>query len=181
MDTASLPPGPGPAALNMLGWVTRPIPFMEHARRRFGDRFAVDMGPAEGTWIFITQPDEIREIFLAPADVLHPGAGAGVLEPVVGSRSVLLLDGREHLTQRKLMLPPSTASGCGRSSGVMEEVAAREVDAAGAPARRSRCTAHAAAPLEIILRAVFGLAAGPRLDELRVYAQAGCSTSAPRR
>ena len=89
----------------MLGWVTRPIPFMERCRARYGDRFTVDMGPPEGKWIFLTQPDEIREMFTAPADVLHPGEGAQVLEPIVGSRSVLLLDGREHLSQRKLMLP----------------------------------------------------------------------------
>ena len=38
------------------------------------------MGPPEGKWIFLTQPDEIREMFTAPADVLHPGEGARVLE-----------------------------------------------------------------------------------------------------
>ena len=115
VTAAPLPPGPRLAPLNMLGWVTRAIPFMERCRARYGDRFTVDMGPPEGKWIFLTQPDEIREMFTAPADVLHPGEGARVLEYIVGSRSVLLLDGREHLSQRKLMLPPSTASACARS------------------------------------------------------------------
>jgi cytochrome P450 len=168
VTAATLPPGPGPAPLNMLGWVMRPIPFMEHARRRFGDRFTVDMGPPEGKWIFITQPEEIREVFAAPADVLHPGEGARVLEPIVGSRSVLLLDGREHLTQRKLMLPAFHGERMRALVGVMEEVAAREVDGwrpGGTFVLHERTQALT---LEIILRAVFGLAAGPRLDELRV-------------
>jgi cytochrome P450 len=153
--------------LNLLGWTLRPVPFMEQCRARYGDRFTVDMGPPEGKWIFLTRPDDIREMFSAPADVLHPGEGARVLEPVVGSRSVLLLDGAEHLAQRKLMLPAFHGERMRALTGVMEEVAAAEVAGwrPGAP-----FTLHArtqALTLEVILRAVFGMAAGPRLDELR--------------
>src|SRR4051812_8041190 len=141
---------------------------MEGCRRRYGDRFTVDMGPPEGKWIFVTQPDEIREVLTAPADALHPGEGARVLEPIVGMRSVLLLDEGEHLAQRKLMLPAFHGERMRALVGVMGEVAAAEV--AGWPrgpsfALHERTQAMA---LEVILRAVFGLAAGPRLDELRV-------------
>lgn len=165
--TASLPPGPGPAPLNLLGWVTRPIPFMERCRERYGDRFTVDLGPPEGKWIFITQPDELREVFSAPADVLHPGEGVRVLEYVVGPRSILLLDGREHLAQRKLMLPAFHGERMRALVGVMEDVAEREV-ATWRP--HDPLVLHErtqALTLEIILRAVFGLAAGPQLDDLR--------------
>ncbi len=163
----SLPPGPGPIPLNLLGWTLRPVPFMEQCRARYGDRFTVDIGPPEGKWIFLTQPDEIREMFSAPADVLHPGEGARVLEPVVGSRSVLLLDGAEHLAQRKLMLPAFHGERMRALTGVMEEVAAAEVAGwrPGAPFTLHERTQ--ALTLEVILRAVFGMAAGPQLDELR--------------
>ena len=153
--------------LNLLGWTLRPVPFMERCRARYGDRFTVDIGPPEGKWIFLTQPDEIREMFSAPADVLHPGEGARVLEPVVGPRSVLLLDGAEHLAQRKLMLPAFHGERMRALTGVMEEVAAAEV-AGWRPGEPF--TLHArtqALTLEVILRTVFGMAAGPRLDELR--------------
>jgi cytochrome P450 len=162
-----LPPGPGPFPLNLLGWTARPVPFMERCRRRYGDRFTVDLGPPEGKWIFITQPDEIRQVFTAPADVLHPGEGARVLEPVVGPRSVILLDEREHLAQRKLMLPAFHGERMRALVGVMEEVAEREVASwhAGAPFALHQRTQ--ALTLEVILRAVFGLGSGARLDELR--------------
>ena len=163
----SLPPGPGPIPLNLLGWTLRPVPFMERCRARYGDRFTVDIGPPEGKWIFLTQPDEIREMFSAPADVLHPGEGARVLEPVVGPRSVLLLDGAEHLAQRKLMLPAFHGERMRALTGVMEEVAAAEVAGwrPGEPFTLHERTQ--ALTLEVILRAVFGMAAGPQLDELR--------------
>ena len=163
----SLPPGPGPIPLNVLGWTLRPVPFMEQCRTRYGDRFTVDLGPPEGKWIFLTQPDEIREMFSAPADVLHPGEGARVLEPVVGPRSVLLLDGAEHLAQRKLMLPAFHGERMRALTGVMDEVAAAEVAGwrPGTPFSLHERTQ--ALTLEVILRAVFGMAAGPQLDELR--------------
>jgi cytochrome P450 len=163
----SLPPGPGPIPLNLLGWTLRPVPFMEQCRARYGDRFTVDIGPPEGKWIFLTRPDEIREMFSAPADVLHPGEGARVLEPVVGPRSVLLLDGAEHLAQRKLMLPAFHGERMRALTGVMEEVAAAEVAGwrPGEPFTLHERTQ--ALTLEVILRAVFGMDAGPQLDELR--------------
>ena len=65
----------------------------------------------------ITEPDQVKQIYTAPADVLHPGEGARVLRPIVGSNSVLLLDEDAHMEQRKLMLPPSTASGWSGSRG----------------------------------------------------------------
>ena len=140
MTDGSLPPGPGPAPLNLLGWTLRPIPLMERCRRRYGERFTVDMGPPEGKWIFLTQPDEIREMFTAPADVLHPGEGARVLEYVVGPRSVLLLDGGEHLAQRKLMLPAfhgERMRALDRRDGGGRRRARSPI---GARASRSRCT-----------------------------------------
>jgi len=153
--------------LNLLGWTLRPVPFMERCRARYGDRFTVDIGPPEGKWIFLTRPDEIREMFSAPADVLHPGEGARVLEYIVGSRSVLLLDGAEHLAQRKLMLPAFHGERMRALTGAMEDVAEREVAGwrPGEPfALHGRTQALA---LEIILRAVFGMSAGARLDALR--------------
>jgi cytochrome P450 len=167
MTAEALPPGPGPIPLNMLGWTLRPVPFMERCRRRYGERFTVDLGPPEGKWIFLTQPDEIREMFSAPADVLHPGEGARVLEPVVGPRSVLLLDGAEHLAQRKLMLPAFHGERMRSLTGAMEEVAAREVAAWRPGEPFTLHTRTQALTLEIILRAVFGMAAGARLDALR--------------
>jgi cytochrome P450 len=163
----ALPPGPGPTAYTMPAWLFRPVPSMERWRRRYGSRFTVDIGPPEGKWIFVSDPDELREVFTAPADVLHPGEGAQVLRPIVGERSVLLLDGKEHLAQRKLMLPAFHGERMRRLVGVMEEVAAREVESwpRSQPFALHRRTQ--ALTLEVILRAVFGLGAGERLDRLR--------------
>jgi cytochrome P450 len=167
MTRNGLPPGPRyPAAIQSTGFWTRPLAFLERCRSRYGKRFTLRLSLAP-PFVMLTDPDEVKQVFTAPADVLHPGQGARVLEPVVGSNSVILLDGAAHLQQRKLMLPAFHGERMARLSGLMAEVAEREV--AGWPRatpvrlhpRMQRLT------LEVILRAVFGLEPGPRLDRLR--------------
>lgn len=162
-----LPPGPRqPKTLQTLGWWTRPISFLERCRARYGKRFTVRLlgGPP---FVMLSDPDEVKELFTAPVDVLHPGEGALVLEPVVGKNSVILLDEREHLEQRKLMLPAFHGEKMERLTGLMTEVAERE---ASLWPRDEPIELHPrlqALTLEIILRAVFGLDRGRRLDALR--------------
>jgi len=139
---------------------------MERCRARYGKRYTIRF-PGSPPFVMLSDPDEVKEVFTAPPDVLHPGAGARVLEPVVGSNSVILLDGDAHMRQRKLMLPAFHGEKMERLGGLMTEVAEREVagwprdEAIELQERFQHLT------LEIILRAVFGLDPGERLDALR--------------
>src|SRR5215216_3196266 len=77
---------------------------MEDAQRRYGDMFTLKIAN-EGTWVFVTGPDAVRQIFTGDPRLLHAGEANVVLLPVLGSHSVLLLDEDAHMAQRKLMLP----------------------------------------------------------------------------
>ncbi|MDQ5834444.1 MAG: cytochrome P450 [Actinomycetota bacterium] len=164
----SLPPGPRmPVFLQGMGWWHRPTAFMERCRARYGKRFTIRL-PAQPPFVMISEPNELKELFTAPPDVLHPGEGARILEPVVGSHSVILLDEAPHLEQRKLLLPAFHGDKMQRLAGLMEELADREV--AGWPTGQTVALhpRFQALTLEIILRAVFGLDAGERLESLRL-------------
>jgi cytochrome P450 len=164
---SQLPPGPRlPRAIQTVGWWSRPIGFLERSRARYGKRFTLRV---LGTppFVMLSDPDDVKQVFTAPPEVLHPGEGAKVLEPIVGRNSVILLDEGEHLEQRKLMLPSFHGEKMERLSGLMADVAETEV--AGWP-RGDAVPLHArfqALTLEIILRAVFGLQSGQRLESLR--------------
>jgi cytochrome P450 len=162
-----LPPGPrAPSALQTIGWWTRPISFLERNRARFGKRFTIRLlgGPP---FVMLSDPADVKQVYTAPPDVLHPGEGARILAPVVGDNSVILLDEDAHLEQRKLMLPAFHGEKMQALSSLMQEVSEREAESwpRGVPVplhpRLQGLT------LEIILRAVFGLDPGPRLDGLR--------------
>jgi cytochrome P450 len=162
-----LPPGPRmPTFLQGMGWWHRPTAFMERCRARYGRRFTIRL-PAQPPFVMISAPEHLRELFKAAPDVLHPGEGARILEPIVGRHSAILLDEHAHLEQRKLLLPAFHGDKMQRLAGLMEELAERE--AASWPTGRpfELHPRFQALTLEIILRAVFGLEAGERLDALR--------------
>jgi cytochrome P450 len=167
VDRSALPPGPRlPAALQLLATWKRPAASLERLRQRYGKRITVQL-PFQPPFVILSDPDEIRELFMASPESIHPGEGARVLEPTVGSNSVILLDEAAHMEQRKLLLPAFHGERMQRLTGLMTELADREV--ASWPRdqpiklhpRLQRLT------LEIILRAVFGLEQGERLEQLR--------------
>ena len=162
---AALPPGPRyPSLIQGAAQWTRPLAYLERCRARYGKRFTVRF-PLTPPFVMISEPGQVQQIYTAPADVLHPGEGASVLMPIVGWNSVILLDGDAHMEQRKLMLPAFHGERIGRLTGLVEEVAEREIAGwAGSSAMLPRLQALT---LEIILRAVFGLDPGERLDFLR--------------
>jgi len=163
---SALPPGPSmPSALQMAGFWTRPLAFLERCRDRYGKRFTIRL-PATPPFVMVSDPDEVKQVFTAPPDVLRPGQGARVLEPLVGRNSVLLLDEDAHMEQRKLMLPAFHGERMELLTGLMEEVTAEEL---AAIPRDEPLALHPRAQeltLKIILRAVFGLDPGPRFDAL---------------
>jgi len=167
MRTAGLPPGPRyPSALQMAGFWTRPFAFLRQCRTRYGPRFTIRL-PTSTPFAMLTDPADVKEVFTAPPDVLRPGQGARVLEPILGANSVILLDEGAHMAQRKLMLPAFHGERMERLAGLMEEVAVEEL---GALPRGVPVELHPRMQdltLKIVLRAIFGLDPGPRFDALR--------------
>jgi cytochrome P450 len=139
---------------------------MERARRRYGKRYTMRLvGPPP--FVMLSDPDDVKQVFTSPPDVLHPGEGAAVLEPVIGSNSVILLDEGEHLSQRKLMLPAFHGERMEQLTEVMTEIAEQQVDSWPKDEPVELHPRLQALTLEVILRAVFGADPGTRLDGLR--------------
>ena len=78
---------------------------MERCRDRYGDAFTLRL-QNEGTWVMLSDPAAVKQVFTGDPRLLHAGEAAGILRPILGPNSVLLLDERAHMTQRKLLLPP---------------------------------------------------------------------------
>jgi cytochrome P450 family 135 len=150
-----LPPGPkAPVALQTYEWVARPTTLMRRAQARYGEPFTLRLAWSDAPMVFTSDPAEIKRIYAAPE--LRAGASSAFLEPFAGPRSILVLDGEEHLKERKLMLPPFHGDELQRWRETMASVAEAELARwqPGTPIRTlERMQAVA---LEIILRVVFG-------------------------
>ncbi len=162
-----LPPGPRwPKTLQTVGFWTRPTASVDRLRSRYGARVTTRL-IGQPPFVILSDPDDAKAVLTAPPDVLHPGEGAILLEPIVGRHSVILLDEAPHLEQRKLLLPAFHGDRIARLTDLMEELTTRELDSWPLDEPVELHTRLQALTLEIILRAVFGLDEGPRLDRLR--------------
>jgi cytochrome P450 len=117
--------------------------------------------------VALSEPEQIKQLFGAPPEVLHPGEGARILEPILGPNSVLLLDERAHLEQRKLMLPSFHGERMQDLAGLMAELTERELASwpRDEPVALHPRLQHLT--LEIILRAAFGPEQSQRMERLR--------------
>ena len=152
--------------MQTFGWWARPTGFLDRARRKYGKSFTVRLA-AQDPFIVVSDPDEIKQVFTAPPDVLHPGEGTRILEPIVGPNSILLLDEGAHMTQRKLVLPAFHGKRMAGLEPLIADVTREQI--ANWP-RGSSTPIHPRMQrltLEVILATVFGVRTGERLDPMR--------------
>ena len=166
--TCGLPPGPPMPrqAQTVLFW-SRVDWFLRSCERRYGSAFTLRVFPW-GTLVIVSDPADIKTVFTGDPGVWRAGESYEPLAPLVGERSVVVLDDAEHLHMRKRMLPAFHGDAVRRYEQVIEEIAAEEV--AGWPIGRPIATVERmrAITLEVMLRAVIGAQEPRRLDELRL-------------
>jgi cytochrome P450 len=92
-----------PALAQTINWIFRPLQFMEGARDRLGDVFSVRvLGWAK--LVLVSDPELIKAIFSYDPEVLQTGKANDLMGPVVGRRSVFLLDGTQHRQVRRILV-----------------------------------------------------------------------------
>jgi cytochrome P450 len=164
----SRPPGPRLPRLVQAARVTAaPYDWMSRRRERHGDVFSSHF-PFFGRVVYVAEPALVKQVFTGDPAAFHAGeANATVLRDALGEHSLLTLDEDRHLSQRKLLLPPFHGQAVRRYTEVMATAAAEEVERwplGRAFALRPRMQAIT---LEVILRAVFGVRDGERMDLFR--------------
>ncbi len=152
--------------MQTLWWLMRPISFMESCRRRYGDAFGVRFLGFERPTIFLSDPEAIRALYTEHAHGLPPGRSVALL-PVLGANSVLLLEGREHIARRRLMLPSFHGERMRSYGSLVREVAEREIERWPAGRPFAIHPSMQAITLEAILGAVFGVTDAERRGLLR--------------
>src|SRR5437879_3296482 len=164
MTSVTLPPGPStPRAVQAAYALTVPRRGVRQMRERYGDAFTVNV-PIFGRAVVISDPAEIKQLFLAGSDIVDNLESN--LGRVLGPGSLFALAGEEHHRQRKLLVPPFHGRRLGAYEKVIEDETVREL--ASWPRGRAFATLPSMMriTLNAILRAVFG-AEGAELSELR--------------
>jgi cytochrome P450 len=164
---AKLPPGPRlPRFVQTAAFIVGGPRFLEACRRRYGG--AVTLGTLfDDKFVMLFDPALVKELFQGPHDQLHAGEANALLGPVLGQRSVLLLDGSEHLRHRRLMLPHLHGQRMQAYAQTIAEAADREIDSWPVGEPFALLPSMQSLTLQVIMRAVFGYEPGRESDKLR--------------
>ncbi len=163
----SLPTGPQtPPLLQLLQWIAQPLDFLETNAQRYGDIFTAHWSGFQ-PFVMLCHPQAVQELFTMDARLFNVASGNTILAPLVGPQSLLLLDGDRHERERRLLMPPFHRERLRVYGRTMGEVARRVVNqqATGQPFAVRPVMQEIT--LRVILRAVFGLDEGDRLEQLR--------------
>ena len=166
LDSA-LPPGPRlPRIVQTAGFIFGGIRFLEACRRRYGD--LVTLGTVfDSGFVMVFDPALVKELFQGSGEQLRAGEANALLGPILGERSVLLLDGAEHLRHRRLMLPPFHGQRMRSYADAMRDAADVEIDSWPVAEQFTLLPSIQSLTLRVIIRVVFGYEPGPEADELR--------------
>ena len=154
----------------------RPTAFLRRCAARYGEPFTLDTHWADAPMVLVSAPEDVRRVFTAPPDVLRAGGSGSILAPFAGRHSILVLDGEEHLEQRRRMLPPFHGDRMRAHRPMVAALAREELGS-----WRGTVDTHArmqALTLEVIMRVVFG-SSDPRL-RAAIERALGLTRSAPR-
>ena len=163
---SALPPGPTESPfVQTMRWLLRPISFLESCRRRYGDVFSISFLGFQTPMVMLSDPAAVRALYSASEHGLPPGRTLA-LQPILGARSLLLLEGREHLQRRKLMLPPFHGERMRSYEQTVRDVVARDIESWPRDRPFPLHPHMQGVTLEVIVRAVFGVTDEARRAEL---------------
>jgi cytochrome P450 len=165
---ARMPPGPRlPRIVQTAGFMLGSSPwFIDACRRRFGD-VVTFRTLFDDRFVMVFDPALVKELFQGPGEQLRAGEANAMLGPVVGQRSVLLLDGSEHLRHRRLLLPPFHGARMHAFVEAMRRSADLEIDSWPVGEPFALLPSMQSLTLRVIMQAVFGYEPGPAEEDLR--------------
>jgi cytochrome P450 len=139
MAARELPPGPSrPSLINAIRFARDPLAYIRSFYGRYGP-VAKSRFPGLGLMVYVAEPELVKQVFTGSSSVFHAGeANATVLEPAVGTNSLLTLDEEPHMRHRKLLLPPFHGDNVKRWGETIRAITERDMEP-GLLASPSRC------------------------------------------
>jgi cytochrome P450 len=166
MSTRTYPPGlPIPKLASSLFWMRRPFQLMEVCAKRYGEPFTlrlIGLPPI----VMAYNPEVVKHVFADDGETFAAGKFNSSLAALLGDKSVLMLDGAEHMRHRRLLLPPFHGERMQRYGDAMLDETDASIDAWPRDRVFSLHPLMQDITLRVIIRTIFGLENGPRFEEM---------------
>ena len=170
MVTAS-PPKPIPEASPAPRWVQKlhytmqPLEYMRKAAQRSGDIFNAPVIGNHKKVLLISNPKGIQQLFSSDKCITAPPNG--LLQPIVGDRSIFGLEGQRHRRERKLLMPPFHRDQIPKYGTLIQSLT-HEAMATLKPGQTFLARSlMQSISIDVILKVVFGISDGDRFNQLK--------------
>jgi hypothetical protein len=145
--------------------MARPGAFLSAVHSRFGDPVTIRTYWTEEPMVLFSGPEAVRDVFALDPRIAPAGESWEFLRPFAGPHSILLLDGQEHLRERRLLQGPFHGEQMRGFAPLIAALARRELETwSGRVIALERMRELT---LQIILRVVFGADDDAELARLR--------------
>lgn len=164
----NIPGSKQPEMIQTGRWIMSPLQYLETNARKYGQlyRAKITAGRARNL-LLVSDPDAIQ--FMLSHDKREfsaPGEVNTILEPLLGSNSLLLLSGERHQQHRQLMMPPFHGERLKAYVDLIVRITHDVIDQLPLNQPFAARDAMQQISMRVILQAVFGLYEGERCQRL---------------
>jgi cytochrome P450 family 110 len=162
----TLPDGPTTLPIvQMMQAILQPVQTLENNFQKYGDCYTARVN-GFGPLVVLTHPKAVEALMTAPPELFDSGVTNRAFQPFFGPTSVVLLDGKPHQRQRKLLTPPFHGERLKAYGQAICNIT-RQVTEQWQPGKTlSIRSATQAISLKVIMRTVFGVYKGERAERL---------------
>ncbi|MEU3459405.1 cytochrome P450 [Streptomyces sp. NPDC006733] len=126
IPSSALPVVDMPRLRQVLSIWARPEPYLKSCRAKYGSRFRVTIIPGVALYV-ISAPEDVKQMFLAPRDVLHTGSSNTPIEKWTGQTGLAWRDEEEHTKMRRGVMPSFRGEALKRVGQEVVRLAQEEV------------------------------------------------------
>jgi cytochrome P450 len=150
-----------------LRFLFRPLDTLEARSQAYGDNYRVTPPDAKPALVYFSSPDALEAIFTAKPGQLSAGRSNQILQVLLGEHSIVLLEGAAHQRQRQLLMPPFHGDRMRAYAEVICQITQQTISQWRVGSSFAVRPAMQSISLQVILKAVFGLEAGQRYEQLQ--------------
>lgn len=165
MLTQSPPQIASPPWQQLIYWIADPLGFQDRYSQQYGDIFTMQLGRM-GAYVLVGNPQAVQEIFSQDAK-FDVGRGNALAQPLIGENSLMLMDGKRHRRERKLLMPPFHGERLQTYGQQICQITHQFASQWPVEQPFVARTAMQAISLEMILQIVFGISEGERYQQLK--------------
>ncbi|MEM7556519.1 MAG: cytochrome P450 [Cyanobacteria bacterium P01_A01_bin.84] len=163
----SIPKTPEPFFLHALWCLSNPISYFNSMEKRYGDMYIIPKFFGFPERLVISNPQAIQQIFTTDSSLFTSDSQ---FRPLVGENSVMLQNGKRHVRQRKLLMPPFHGERMRSYGEKTRKITKQVMDKVNPGETFVARSITQEISLNIILKIIFGISEGERYQQIQTLA-----------